>query len=157
MTDELRQDFTRRLSQCNQGGMIVIMYEIYFAYAKDAIDGCNSGDRELFKQGIRKSQESLDELINSLDMKYPIAKQLLPLYRYCKMQLAKALYENKTDKIEEANQLMKRLYASFVEAAKQDTSRQLMSNIQQVYAGITYGRTNLIENCISDTQRGFLA
>ena len=52
---------------------------------------------------------------------------------------------------------MKRLHASFVEVAKQDTSGPLMENIQHVYAGITYGKNDLVENCISDAQRGFFA
>ena len=73
------------------------------------------------------------------------------------MTLSKALYEKKTDKIEEANNIMKRLHASFVEVAKQDASGPLMENIQHVYAGITYGKNDLVENCISDAQRGFFA
>ena len=36
MDNELKQDFTRRLSQCNKGEMIVIIYDIYFAYTKEA-------------------------------------------------------------------------------------------------------------------------
>lgn len=157
MTDELRQDFTRRLSQCNQGGMIVIIYDIYFAYMADARAGFEKKDDELFKSGIRKAGQTIDELINALNMSYAIAKQLLPLYKYCKVQLSKALYENKSERLDEADRIMKRLYDSFVEAARQDTSEPLMENTQQVYAGITYGKNDLVENCISDTQRGFLA
>ncbi len=157
MTDELRQDFTRRLSQCNQGGMIVIIYDIYFAYMADARAGFEKKDDELFKSGIRKAGQTIDELINALNMSYAIAKQLLPLYKYCKVQLSKALYENKSERLDEADRIMKRLYDSFVEAARQDTSEPLMANTQQVYAGITYGKNDLVENCISDIQRGFLA
>jgi flagellar protein FliS len=36
MEKEQIKDFTRRLSQCNRGGLIVIMYDIYFAYADEA-------------------------------------------------------------------------------------------------------------------------
>ena len=32
MENSLKQEFTRRLSQCNNGEMIVIMYDIVFAY-----------------------------------------------------------------------------------------------------------------------------
>ena len=32
MENELKKDFTRRLSQCNSGEMIVIIYDIFFAY-----------------------------------------------------------------------------------------------------------------------------
>ena len=35
MNNELKQDFTRRLSQCNSGEMIVIIYDILFAYLDD--------------------------------------------------------------------------------------------------------------------------
>ena len=31
MDNELKKDFTRRLSQCNSGEMIVIIYDIFFA------------------------------------------------------------------------------------------------------------------------------
>ena len=36
MDNELKQDLTRRLSQCNRGGLILVMYDIYFAYSDDA-------------------------------------------------------------------------------------------------------------------------
>lgn len=157
MTDELKHNFTRRLSQCNQGGMIVIIYDIYFAYMEDARAGFKEKDTELFKAGVRKAGQTIDELINALNMNYDIAKQLLPLYKYCKVQLSKALYENKTERLDETDRVMKRLYDSFVEAARQDTSEPLMENTQQVYAGITYGKNDLVENCISDAQRGFFA
>ena len=35
MKNELKQDFTRRLSQCNAGEMIVIIYDILFTYLAD--------------------------------------------------------------------------------------------------------------------------
>ena len=36
MDNELKQDLTRRLSQCNRVGLILVMYDIYFAYSDDA-------------------------------------------------------------------------------------------------------------------------
>ena len=69
--------------------------------------------------------------------------------------MAKALYQNHTEGIEEAEKILKRLYAAFCEAAKSDTSGPLMTNTQQVYAGITYGRSNLNESYIEDGHRGF--
>ena len=55
----------------------------------------------------------------------------------------------------EAEKILRRLYGSFVEVARQDTSEPLMRNTQQVYAGMTYGRASLNENYIDDDQRGF--
>lgn len=153
MNSRLIGDFTRRLSQCNQGEMIVIIYDIFFAYVED-IKGAK--DAIEYKQGIRKAQETLDELINSLDFKYDLAKTLYPLYQYCKESLAKALYENRLDRVNEVEQIMRRLYDSFKKVAAKDTSQPIMTNTQQVYAGMTYGKFELNENYSNDTHRGFL-
>lgn len=156
MENQLKQDFTRRLSQCNQGGMIVIIYDIFFAYIDDVKKAKDLENKDEFKAGIRNAQQTLDELMNSLDFKYDIAKTLYPLYLYCKNTLAKAIYENKMDNVYEAERIMKRLYSSFEKVAAQDTSGPIMSNTQQVYAGMTYGKFDLNENYSDNAHRGFL-
>lgn len=157
MDKELMHDFTRRLSQCNKGEMIVITYEICFAYlddAKQAYDADNHGE---FKQGILRSQRVLRQLMGALDFKYQISGNLYQLYRYCSMQLSKTLYKNTLSGVEETEKVLRPLYNSFAEAAKQDHSEPLMRNIQQVYAGMTYGKGELTENYLeNDIHRGFL-
>lgn len=155
MKSELKQDFTRRLSQCNRGEMIVIVYDIYFAYQQDIRDAYDASDHEEFKKSIHKAQETLRELMGSLDFSYPIAEELYQLYVYCSNQLAKALYQNDLTGVDAAEKILKRLYGSFVEAAKQDGSGPLMSNTQQVYAGMTYGKNDLNESFMEDESRGF--
>lgn len=155
MDKELKQIFTRRLSQCNRGEMVVIIYDIYFAYEGDIRDAFSASHYEEFKVSVHKAQEVLQELMRSLDFSYDIAKELYPLYRYCYNQLAKAVYENRMERIEDAGKIMKRLYGSFVEAARQDTSEPMMSNVQHVYAGMTYGRQDLNESYMDDNNRGF--
>ena len=54
MEDRLKQDFTRRLSQCNKGEMIVIMYEIVFAYFDEAKEAHNKNDYPAYKTAIKK-------------------------------------------------------------------------------------------------------
>lgn len=157
MNSELKQDFTRRLSQCNQGGMIVIVYDIFFAYMDDAKNAWEKNDRESFKTGIRNAQRTLDELMQALDLSYELARTLHPLYAYCKEQLAKTLYENRLERFDEAESIMRKLYSSFVKVAELDRSEPIMCNTQQVYAGMTYGRESLNENLINDNNRGFFA
>lgn len=157
MKNSLKQEFTRRLSQCNNGEMIVIMYDIVFAHMDDAKAAHAAGSYEEYKTAIKKAQGSIDTLIHALDFKYDIAKNLHQLYVYSKNCLAKAIYQNRTDGLEEAEKILKRLYASFCEAAKSDTSGPIMRNTQQVYAGMTYGRSTLNENCLDDNHRGFFA
>ena len=156
MENSLKQDFTRRLSQCNSGGMIVIIYEICFAYMEDARQAHAKGRHDEMKAAIRKAQNVLDELIGSLNFAYEISGNLYSLYLFCKNELARVLYENRLEGLEEAEKIMRRLYHSFAEAAKSDTSAPIMSNTQQIYAGMTYGRKQLNENDMNyDNQRGF--
>lgn len=156
MDNQLKQDFTRRLSQCNQGGMIVIIYEIFFAYIEDAKKAYENGDHDELKNAVRKAQRVLDELCGSLNFAYDLSKNLNALYVFCKKELARTMYENRLDGLNEADKILRRLYCSFLEVAKQDTSGPMMHNTQQVYAGMTYARGALNENCLEmDNQRGF--
>ena len=157
MKDELILDFQRRLSQCNRGEMIVIMYDIVFAYFDEAKEAHAAGDYEKYKAAIKHGQQAIEALQNALDFKYDISKDLFRLYVTSKNLLAKAIYQNDTDGILEAEKILKRLYSSFCEAAKSDTSGPLMRNTQSVYAGMTYGKTSLNENLTGDYNRGFLA
>ncbi len=157
MDNELKQELTRRISQANKGELILVMYDIYFAYSDDAKKALETDDRNAFKTGVRNTQESLDELIKSLDFTYDLSNQLFKLYSYCKKQLSKAIYEAKTDKILESDKIMKKLRDSFEVVAMADKSEPLMANTQKVYAGFTYGRTQLTENCMDGTHRGFFA
>lgn len=157
MDDELKQDFTRRLSQCNSGGMIVIMYDILFAYADDAKKAFADHAHVEMKEAVRKVQRVLDELIGSLDFSYGLSNQLFALYTFCKRETARTLYQNSPEGLLEAEKILRRLYDSFVQVAGQDTSGPVMGNAQQIYAGMTYGRGELKESCMdNDSQRGFL-
>ena len=156
MESSLKQEFTRRLSQCNNGEMIIIMYDIVFAYMDDAKRAYDANSYEEYKVSVRHAQGAIDTMIHALDHKYEIAKNLHSLYVYARNCLEKAIYQNKTDGIEEAEMILKRLYDAFCQAAKSDTSGPLMKNTQQIYAGMTYGRAVLNENCFEDNQRGFL-
>ena len=155
MKNSVKQDFTRRLNECNKSGLIVIMYDIFFAYTKEAKEAHANGEPEAYRSAIRNAQNAIDALRNALNFQYEISKNLHQLYVYCKNLLAKAMYQNKIDGIEEAEELLKRLYASFCEVAKTDTSGPLMKNTQQVYVGYTYGRTSLNESLMNDDHRGF--
>jgi flagellar protein FliS len=157
MENKLKQDFTRRLTQCNRGEMIVIIYDIFFAYTDEAKKAQEAGSHGDMKEAIRSAQRVLDELIHSLNFSYKLSGNLYALYMYCKRQLARAMYENRSDGLEEAENIMGRLRSSFKKAAQQDNSAPIMKNAQQVYAGMTYAPGALNESYIDpDNHRGFL-
>ena len=74
MENSLKQEFTRRLSQCNNGEMIVIMYDIVFAYMEEAKAAYGANSYEDYKAAVKKSQGAIATLIGALDYKYDILK-----------------------------------------------------------------------------------
>lgn len=155
MKKEQIQDFTRRISQCNRGELIIIMYDIYFAHVEDVKTAYRKEDWDAFKTALRKSEQAIGELMSALDFSYDLAKELYSIYIFCRNSLAKAMYKRDLAEVELAERLMRRLYEAFLEVAKQDTSAPLMSNTQQVYAGYTYGRDDVDTYQEFDTSRGF--
>lgn len=53
MNREQVKDFTRRISQCNRGGMIVVIYDIFFAYVTEAEDAFSRKENEQFQESVR--------------------------------------------------------------------------------------------------------
>jgi flagellar protein FliS len=161
MTDEKKKEFTRRLTQCNASEMIVIQYDIFFAYLDDACASFELGG-EPFKSAISHGDAVLERLQGSLNFKYDLANQLYPLYNYCRRQLALARATHKKKPLSNARNVMNRLYEAFAQIAEEDQSQPVMQNTQVVYAGYTYGRHALNEAMVDNVDiatasRGFLA
>lgn len=158
MKQEQVQDFTRRISQSNRGALVVIIYEIIFAYIKDAEDALADDNYEGFKEALAKAARGVDGLMRSLDFQYEISGNLYSLYVFAKETMAKAVIKKQTDELADAKEVLMNLYTGFKEAAKQDHSKPLMQNTQQVYAGMTYGRNHLTETFQEpESSRGFFA
>lgn len=158
MKKEQIQEFTRRISQSNRGGLVIVIYDILFAYLTEAKEAYGKEQWTNYKESVRHAQRTIDELISSLDFSYAMASDLYRIYVFCRDNLAKAVYKRDMEELLLSERLMKKLYEAFSEAMKQDKSDPLMRNAQQVCAGYTYGREDLIETCRNyDTSRGFLA
>lgn len=157
MKNELKQELTRRLCECNNGGLVLVMYDIYFGFSDDVKAALASNERAALKKAVADVQAALDELIGALDFKYPLAGQLYPLYSYCKRLFSTVLYSLDVSLVDETDGIMKKLRSSFETVAAGDKSAPLMDNAQKVYAGMTYGKGRLTESFINDNNRGFLA
>lgn len=158
MDSKKKQEFTRRISSSNRGGMIVVIYDIYFAYQQEALDWFEKGETQSYHEALRKSQQAVTVLRDALDFSYPIAKELYPLYQYALRQLSSCFYRKDTEGITAANKVLRGLYTGFVEAARQDHSEPLMKHTQQIVAGMTYQKGTLTETVQdSISSRGFFA
>lgn len=158
MTQEKKQEFTRRLSCCNRGEMIVILYDILFTYLDDAIAAKEQGTYEEVRESAGKAGQVVHRLMDDLDFTYPIASELYPAYQFVSKLLALAVCKNTADSLKDAKRVLKNLYDGFTEAAKQDSSGPLMQHTQQVVAGMTYQKGSLTETLQgSESSRGFFA
>ncbi len=158
MKKEQILEFTRRISQANRSGLVVVIYDIFFAYLAEAGEAAERKDQEAYKDALRGGQRAVGELMQSLDFSYELAVELYRIYVYCRDLLAGAIYKQDIADARTAERLMRRLYDGFVQAAAQDMSAPLMKNTQQVYAGYTYGRDDLVETFDKpDRSRGFFA
>ena len=157
MTDEQKKDFTRRLSNCNRGQMIVIVYDIFFAYTDGARKCLAAGNGAGFKDNANRACNVLTELQDTLDFKYEISKSLFPIYDYCKRLIAMAVVKRREDELSEAEKHMKKLYEAFSVAAASDKSEPLMGHSETVTAGLTYGKGYLNEASQEEPSRGFWA
>lgn len=158
MEKEKISEFTRRISQSNKSGLTLITYEILFAFLNEAEESYEKGEHEIFKQSVQKASACLNRLMDTLDFQYEIAKELFPIYRFCRDELVMAVIKNEIQGLRSSEKILKNLYEAFLETSKEDHSQAQMLNSEKVVAGMTYQKNNLTENyVIGEESRGFLA
>lgn len=158
MTKELKQQFTLRITQANKTELIVILYDMILAYIDEAKEAHEKENRAAFHDAIRKIRGCNQELIASLNLEYEPAMNLLSLYLYVNRELVHADVRNKTEALDHVEMVISGLREAYEIIAAQDKSGAVMQNAQTVYAGLTYGKSDLTENMADQgTNRGFLA
>ena len=97
--------------------------------------------------------------MGALDFSQPISFRLMSLYIYVNKMLVKARITKRPDSLEDVELVVEKLRAGFDGIKEQDTTGPVMQNVQQVYAGLTYGKGTLNETYLNsqDYNRGFNA
>ena len=157
MTDEKKQEYTRRISQANSTEMVIVIYDIAITYIDEALTGIEKGDDACLKKSVVNIRKSLNELIGSLNYDYSPAGELLQLYIYCSRRLVAVQSRKDTQALTEIRSVLSRLREAYAQIAPVNTTGPVMSNSESVYAGLTYGRGTLNEDVVSTPNRGFLA
>ncbi len=156
MTKELKQEYTLRITQANKTQLITILYEMALQYVDEASEALAAGDRSAFKNAVRRIQGCMCELMDSLHLEYEVAQNLLQLYLYINREVAKAALYNNEENLEHVRPVLENLAAAYKKIEGEDTTGPVMANTQAVYAGLTYGRDNLLENAADPAaNRGF--
>lgn len=157
MTKECKQQFTLRITRANSTELIVILYEMMLCYLEDGLAAWTKEDTDEFKGAIRKARGCLNELMMSLHMEYPPARELMQLYLFCLRRLATAESRMEQEPLEEIGRVIRPLRDAYQQIAPLNEQGPVMNNSQTVYAGLTYGRNTLTENMADQgTNRGML-
>lgn len=157
MTDELKKQYTRRITTANKTELIVILYEMILTYIEEAKEKKEEENRAGYSDAIRKIRGCIQELVGSLHLEYNLAKNLLQLYLYISRELVKADVKFTLEPLNHIEKVISGLQEAYVVLAAKDTSGPVMENAQAVYAGMTYGKTDLTENMTDQgANRGFL-
>ena len=95
--------------------------------------------------------------MSSLNFDDKPAEELKQLYLYVNKELVEADLHKKTEPLDNTIKVMKGLWEAYKEISSQDTSPAVMTNSQSIYAGLTYGKSDLVENLDQvGENRGFL-
>lgn len=159
MNKEKLNAYAARVSQANRSELVVIIYEAFLDSVKEGDKQMKQGNMPACRQEMERARGFLTELMGSLDFQYEISYYLRRLYIYAYHELCQGMAFRDSERYAHAVQIMEKLLPAFREVAKQDTSEAVMKNVQQIYAGLTYGRGSLHETIGVDVgkERGFEA
>lgn len=158
MTKEVKQQFTLRITQANPTEMVVILYEMLLCYLEEGRSALEKEDMTAFREAVRKARGCLNELIQSLNVKYEPAPAMQQLYLFCIRALALGEAKQSEEPLSEIERVIRPLHDAYDKIADQNKSGPVMNNSQTVYAGLTYGRNTLTENMADQgSNRGMLA
>lgn len=146
MTDELKRQYTLRITQANRSELTVVVFDMALSYLEDVKAAETVKDRMAFREAIRHANGCINELLSSLDYQQTISVGLGALYTYMIRELALIDMRNRTEGLDEIAGMLHKLRDSFEIASRDDTGAPLMQNAQTVYAGLTYGRDALNES-----------
>lgn len=151
--------FTTRVTQASRSELIVILYEMTLTEIKEAKEAYALGDLDAFVKELKKAQKYVSELMSALNYQYAISYDLMSLYLYVSKRLVTAIIKRIPDSLDSAEVVLNKLLIGFEGISKADNSGPMMSNTQQVYAGLTYGKGTLNETFLdpSNKSRGFIA
>ncbi len=158
MNTETKQTFTRRITQANRTQLVVIVYEMLLVYLEDALNAHRENQKEEFKENLRMARECIGQMRTSLNFEYELSRNLFSIYCFADRELAKDIYSFKTENLDVIQTIFTKLHDAYYVVSQKDDSAPLMDNIQTVYAGLTYTKSDLNEDFVNyDAKRGYLA
>lgn len=146
MTKEMKQIFTRRITQANRTQLVVILYDMILTYLKDAATAQEIGCGQEFKKDMQCARNCISELRGSLNFNYDLARNLFAIYAFADRELAHDMQGISAEQLAQLTGMFQKLRDAYYTISKEDQSKPLMENAQDVYAGFTYNKTDVNES-----------
>lgn len=146
MTKEMKQIFTRRITQANRTQLVVILYDMILTYLKDAATAQEIGCGQEFKKDMQCARNCISELRGSLNFNYDLARNLFAIYAFADRELAHDMQGISAEQLSQLTGMFQKLRDAYYTISKEDQSKPLMENAQDVYAGFTYNKTDVNES-----------
>ena len=146
MTKEMKQIFTRRITQANRTQLVVVVYDMLLTYLDDAKKAYSVDNMDEFVSDIEYARNCIAELRSSLNFEFELSKTLFSIYSFADRKLASDIYSFDAENLDAISKLFEKLRDAYHKVSKEDTSEPLMANVQGVYAGLTYGKTDINES-----------
>ena len=151
--------YTARVTQANRSELVVITYDVIIDSIEEAKKHFEAKDYLMYEKELKRVQKLLNELMGSLDHRFPISRDLLQLYSFTNRRVIDALFKREPELLDTVVSVIEKLRVGFEGVAKEDKSATVMGNTQKLYAGLTYGKHALNEVFVgaNEANRGFRA
>lgn len=151
--------YTARVTQANRSELVVITYDVIIDSIEEAKKNFEAKDYLMYEKELKRVQKLLNELMGSLDHRFPISRDLLQLYSFTNRRVIDALFKREPELLDTVVSVIGKLRVGFEGVAKEDKSAPVMGNTQKLYAGLTYGKHALNEVFVNgnEANRGFRA
>ena len=146
MTQEQKQEFTRRISQENHSGLILVLCDIFHTYGMDAMAAYEAENMTEYLQTIGQARRTMQELIDCFSREDALGKDVITIFRFIYGKLVRSEIRRQPDELDRCIRIVDQLRVGFVHLHEIDTEGAVMRNVHQVYAGLTYGKGTLNES-----------
>lgn len=97
---------TNSVNTANPGELTLMLYNGALKFLKQSKAAISEKKFDKANEYIKRVQEIVGELMVTLDQKYPIAQQMMPLYEYMQTRLIEANLKKETSILDEVEGLL---------------------------------------------------
>ncbi len=154
-------NWTARIVNASSAELVLIIYELLFEAIDTAKEQLKNGKKDEFRKTLERAKKLLMELVHDINYSSTLEYDVASLYLYVNKLFIQSYFKASAEQLDQAKNILKKMYDGLVEAEKllpkEEKAQKVISNAQQIYAGMTYGRGVLNEAVDIDRNRGFKA